>query len=465
MPATLDDTQKSGLIESIWEALESLTDETRDAALAKCKEMEFDASSGLVSLDESYINLADAKLVLKDAVEHRKLIQLPITVQRNINASLDNIIKFQASLIAGENQVVNLTATIEKLHYELWVYRLGQMSDQLVGYETKSNQLKTLRRETSKLKEDLNTGLELKQSVEELLQDLTGRRDSLDSEIKKATDESATLTKSAAATQKLSQEADAKLRAIQQNETAAVEALARIKASHGEAAKIEEGLTKFFQKVDDTRTKITKLDEDAQTTVKQQKDEVDKLLARLAELEGKIASQIEKATGFSLFDSFLKRRDALAKTKYIWAGASVVALAGLVWLTIYLTSTPMDLNHIFWFRLAIAVPLGLAMYFCTTQYTTERRLEEEYNFRANISTSLVPYKEIVKDLASEEEYAKFMIATIEKVFTSPTERVFAEAEKNHDLFSDKNVKRVDSFLSMLKKHAAIPGLPTAPSAE
>lgn len=464
MPATLDSTNKSGLIESIWKLLESLTAEARDAAVVKCKENELDPEAGVVSLDESYINLADAKLLLKDSIESRKLIQLPITVQRKIKAILDNIVKFQTELANGEDQVSNLTGAIEQLHYELWASHLGQMSDQLVAYETKANQLKTLRRETTKLKDDLSAGLELKKSVEELLSDLAARRDGLDNEIKKATDETAALTKNATITQKLSQEADAKLRTILQSETAAAESLARIKSSHSEATKLEEGLSKFFQKVDDTRTKITKMDEDAQATVTQQKGEVDKLVARLAELESKIADQIEKATGFSLFDSFLKRRDALARTKYIWAVASLGALAGLIGLTFLLTSTPMDLNHVFWFRLAIAIPLGFALYFCTSQYKTERRLEEEYNFRANISTSLVPYKEIVKDLASEEEYAKFMIATIEKVFTSPTERVFAEAENNQDLFSEKNAKKVDTFLGTIRKHLNIPGLP-APAGE
>lgn len=460
MPATVDGNKKSGFIEMIWEQLDALTEESKQAALLKCTESEFDANAGAVTLDESYVNLADDKQVLRESIENRKLVQLPITVQRQLKAALDNVVKFERELAAGTDQVVNLVGAIEQVHVAVWQYRLGHMTEQLVGYETKSNQLKTLRRETTKMKEELNQGLELKQSVEELLAELTKRRDGINEELDKATTEAAALAKNAASTQKLSQDADAKLRAIQQSETASADSLARIKASHAEATKIEEGLTKFYQKVDETRTKVTKLDEDSQRLVKEQKEQVDKLVSRLNELEDKIADQIEKATGFSLFDSFLKRRDSLSKSKYIWAGAGLVFLLGLVILTLYLTKQPMDFNHVFWLRLAIAVPLGFALYFCLHQYSTERRLEEEYNFRANISTSLVPYKDIVKELVSEADYAKFIIETIEKVFTSPTDKVFADAEKNADMFSDKNLKKADTWLTMARKHLTIPGLPT-----
>ena len=40
----------------------------------------------------------------------------------------------------------------------------------------------------------------------------------------------------------------------------------------------------------------------------------------------------------------------------------------------------------FWIKLSMNIPLGFLISFCTIQYNRERRLEEEYAFKASIST-------------------------------------------------------------------------------
>ena len=69
------------MIDRLWEILTTLTEESKRAALAKCVELGLDTNRGEVPLDESYINLNSAVIILKDAIEQRKLIQLPITIQ------------------------------------------------------------------------------------------------------------------------------------------------------------------------------------------------------------------------------------------------------------------------------------------------------------------------------------------------------------------------------------------------
>ena len=63
------------------------------------------------------------------------------------------------------------------------------------------------------------------------------------------------------------------------------------------------------------------------------------------------------------------------------------------------------------------------------QYARERRLEEEYAFKSNISISLDPYQKLVAglvDKAKPEELAKytaFVIDSANRVFTSPSENL------------------------------------------
>ena len=70
------------MIDKIWEILTTFTEEAQNKAREKCKELGFDPNRGIISLDESFVNLNSAKLIIEDAIEKQKLIQLPITVQK-----------------------------------------------------------------------------------------------------------------------------------------------------------------------------------------------------------------------------------------------------------------------------------------------------------------------------------------------------------------------------------------------
>src|SRR5438445_13830554 len=89
-----------------------------------------------------------------------------------------------------------------------------------------------------------------------------------------------------------------------------------------------------------------------------------------------------------------------------------------------------NLDTIFYLKLSMAIPLIYAITFCNLQYSRERRLEEEYAFKANISISLVPYKDLVEKLVNKsnpaeiEKFATFIIESVSKVFTSPTSKIF-----------------------------------------
>lgn len=80
-----------------------------------------------------------------------------------------------------------------------------------------------------------------------------------------------------------------------------------------------------------------------------------------------------------------------------------------------------------YFKLAVALPITLIVWFCIAQYNRERRLEEEYAFKSNISLSLVPYRDLVEEIlskqgeATRDQYAQFVIDSVGKVFTAPTD--------------------------------------------
>ncbi len=174
---------------------------------------------------------------------------------------------------------------------------------------------------------------------------------------------------------------------------------------------------------------VTELSENSQTTIKEHKDAYVRLVGNLDELEGRIRKSIEKATGHSLFHSFQKRQLDLEKAKHIWAyllGGMVLVSLCASGLFIYSLQFVQVYNAAFYLKLSISLPLIYGIAFCSVQYSRERRLEEEYAFKSNISISLDPYQRLVGELvdkAKPEELAKytaFIIDSVNRVFTSPT---------------------------------------------
>jgi hypothetical protein len=125
------------LIEELQIKLTTFTDEAEKAALQKCKELSFDSNRGIVSIEESFLNLNSARDVLLDAIKKRKLIQLPITLQHTLQENLAEISRSLTSLIGGVDEVVNLVNAIEQLNVAMWTYGLHNISTEVLGYLTK----------------------------------------------------------------------------------------------------------------------------------------------------------------------------------------------------------------------------------------------------------------------------------------------------------------------------------------
>jgi hypothetical protein len=196
----------------------------------------------------------------------------------------------------------------------------------------------------------------------------------------------------------------------------------------------------------------------AEENINAGKDELKRLIGQLDELEGRIKDAIERATGFTLFHSFQKRQQDIAKAKDFWAWALLVSV--IVSLTasgifIYYLKYVQVYNAAFYLKLSISLPLIYAIAFCNVQYARERRLEEEYAFKSNISISLDPYQKLVGNLvdkAKPEElskYTAFIIDSVNRVFTSPTGEIFESPGDRSS--AEKLIKSLGDFIEPLLK--------------
>ena len=504
------------MVDQMFPILTTFTEESQGAILARCSDLKFNPDSGAVPLRESFINLGAARDILIDAIEHQKLIQLPITIQSMLLKNLSEISRAQASLLGGTDEVVNLVAAIEQLNTSIWQFGLHNLSPEVLGYQRKMNQLKNEELQLKKLADQLTNTIALKSEFDAVLDASRKERDALasdrasaDAQAKAITEmaaksteteqklaatlasaETSTATALSAADQKFAtalstaeQKMDAQVSAlekkaattlatIEQTDRNATQLLAKTNASNAEVLAIEPKIKEFFTEIASARQTLEDLKKLSETTVTTNKAraeqviaahdaEASALIAKLKQLEDQIGDQINKATGFSLFHSFQTRQEALRASSRFWmkalAGALFVALLMGGYLIYELRNAPV--NGIFFLRLALSVPLFYAVGFCTVQYGRERRLEEEYAFKANISISLDPYQQLVHKLVKEdnpaewEKYTLFIIDSITKVFTSPTEKIFEspEKEKAGPKLSNKTLKQIFELMGAFLK--------------
>jgi uncharacterized integral membrane protein len=435
----------------MWEILTTLTEETISAALAQCDENGFDKNRGIISLNESFINLNYAKNILVDAIRNKKLVQLPITVQSTLVLYLESISKSLTSLVNGTDEVENLSTYIEQLNTAIWQYGLHNLSAEVLGYQEKMNQLKNQELEIKKLKSELDVAIEKNKVLETIIVDANKTAASLNSLLETSEKNKEQIDEILENSTTSDQSISALQATVQQNETNVTQLLANTKSSNAEVLAIEPKIKEFYDEINEFKEDISTTKKNAQQTVKDNEIETEKLVSNLKTLEDQIKIQIEKATGFSLFHSFQTRQLELAKSKKIW----VYALAGLVLaslgVSIFIISSTSKIDVAFFGKLSMSIPLIYAIFFCTVQYSRERKLEEEYAFKSNISISLVPYQELVEKLVNSdqsgerEKYTAFIIDAITKVYTSPTDKIF----DSHDQTSIDPMKQLEKAIKAI----------------
>jgi hypothetical protein len=107
---------------------------------------------------------------------------------------------------------------------------------------------------------------------------------------------------------------------------------------------------------------------------------------------------------------------------FAWVGISFAATCALI---VYLVMGHPAYDAAFFLKLGFTIPIVYAIHFCSTEYSKERQLEEEYAFKGNISISLEPYRELVEKMVNKgnesdsTKYLDFVLASIDRVFTPP----------------------------------------------
>ncbi len=558
---------KEDLPKELQRILNTLTEDAQRAAIRKSTELAYDPNRGRISLEETLINLTQARDILLDAIEKGKSVQLPLKLQYALYGQVVAVDRELKELIEGKDAILNLESAVEELNASVWQFRLHDLSDQVLGFHSKMNQLKsqeTAIRKAMRATEEFDT---LRENADQTFESISNRAKAIAEEHASATKVVEQLQAALRESTETGQKVSNLGAQVAQHETTALQQLASAKLAAGDteaiAAKSKEmrieieasrvslqdlttraehlltstentakaqreaeatshaefvstadaemsalrtkldgaidDLTETTQAslesltsstgaratelVDNATARLAKAESAQQAKLTEQlqefatahketveafvtksdaalsfgNDELKRLVAQLDELEGRIREAIERATGYTLFHAFQKRQMEIAKAKNQWA----VALAACVLMSlagsglfIYSLQFVTEYNAAFYLKLSISIPLIYAIAFCNLQYSRERKLEEEYAFKSSVSISLDPYQKLVGglvDKAQPEELAKytaFIIESVNRVFTSPTDPIF-EGSENQKNYTETIIKAVGSVIKPL----------------
>lgn len=136
--------EKRDIPSLLLDVVESFSPEAQQAAFRKARELSFDLNKGELPFDETLINLSQNRDVLREGIKAGKIPQLPLKIQKALLSEAKKTSIHLTALANGTDAVLQLENAVEDLTATVWESNLQLLSGEILGLQTKQNQLKAL---------------------------------------------------------------------------------------------------------------------------------------------------------------------------------------------------------------------------------------------------------------------------------------------------------------------------------
>jgi hypothetical protein len=187
------------------------------------------------------------------------------------------------------------------------------------------------------------------------------------------------------------------------------------------------------------------------------KTELDDLKNSYKELEVLAKDQLGIVSMESLANSFASEASKLERSanKWFWLiiGSTIILILAIFGVALWQVYKEQSLlKPSFAIRLPLVSPILYFLFFAHHQYSREKRLWEEYSFKASIARSFEAYRKVIKEEITEPqekpEKVKFILETIRGVYSSPMINIDGEKDNNTN---SVQITAVDHLLEVGKK--------------
>lgn len=396
---------------------------------------------------------------LKEVCENMKIEEFGRQFQKSILTMLTNIGTYYKNANSNQSHFNECYNTIDNLKNIIYTSNLIFNQSSIPKYIQKLKEFETLNGEAQRIKNQLPNADEDFKQLKSLMLSSTAYLKEIQENLEKT---KSIETKGEAiqnALEQLESKASTSLNAVISDQDKVLiikKELDELLLSYKEN---DKSLKKHLEQIDTKLAKFEETKEDMQSALNTHDDATQKIISKNKELNFQLEEQIQKAVGNSLFGSFNTRKNELNTSLNNWlvfSGVGILIFIGLSVWTIY------DIVHggfngtLFTMKIATSIPIVYAIFFTTSRYAKERRLVEEYAFKATISFALEPYSKLVEKITKEsdknDEYSKFIISSIKDIFSTPTDKAFSKvSEKIEDSNDLINLTKAGELIKLLKE--------------
>ncbi|NHX41915.1 MULTISPECIES: hypothetical protein [Haloarcula] len=186
-------------------------------------------------------------------------------------------------------------------------------------------------------------------------------------------------------------------------------------------------------------------------------DEIDTKQEALNELEETARGLLEKSTGAALGAQFSERKSELEESLKYWKVASILSIAFLLGSAVVLyyniiNGSADPLSNVS--KIALILPISVAVWFSVSNYNRQKRLMEEYEFKARMALSLTGFREVLQDEIGDENddlIAEFIIETMDKIYANPQINIQSDKGSNQDMPLTNGQAPLVEFIKRLGK--------------
>lgn len=181
---------------------------------------------------------------------------------------------------------------------------------------------------------------------------------------------------------------------------------------------VEELVSELRQQREELQDRISRADE-LEEDISATKEEIDRLREDTSQL-------VKERVGEALGEEFEKQSEKLEQSMTFWMRTSwvtiviLLATSALIYIDI---TTGGQSNVTVLSKIALLIPISVAVWFSVSNYSRQRKMMQEYEFKSNIAASLRPFKEMVDDNSEDELVAEFIVETVNKVYSDPLQNI------------------------------------------
>ncbi|QGA79993.1 hypothetical protein [Candidatus Nanohalobium constans] len=157
--------------------------------------------------------------------------------------------------------------------------------------------------------------------------------------------------------------------------------------------------------------------------IERKKEDIDELEKKANRLLETSSNLVEGQASEEIGSIFNERKKDLRISVFTWLGASILSISALIVFSwhLYNQIDSMATGTIFIAKIALLIPVSVAVWFSVSNHSKQKKIMQEYEFKSNIALSMMAYREVLKEDLPDEKAGEFVKDAMDRIHENPLE--------------------------------------------